>query len=160
MDLFPLSDENPTVRASLVTSLIVAVNAAVWVFVQHLGADPHLSQSIWRFGAIPGELLGRVTPGMRITDGKTLLAVLDGISDWRTEVTSMFMHADWMHIIGNMWFLLQLASGLLPPGAGGVGIWAHAGGFTAGFLLVELFTTRSRISAIRLRREPARSIVY
>ena len=249
--MFPLRDENPTVRASLVTFLIVAVNAAVWVFVQHLGADPHLSQSIWRFGAIPGELLGRVTPGMRIMDGKTLLAVLDGIPDWRTAVTSMFMHADWMHIIGNMWFLLvfgdnvedamgpvrfavfyilcglaavaaqiasdpgstipmvgasgaiggimgaymrlyprvrvqmlvflgffirvipvpalfmlgywfllQLASGLMAPGVGGVAVWAHAGGFAAGFLLARLFCSRSRLAAIRSRSGSVRSILY
>ncbi len=240
--MFPLRDDNPTLHRSVVTFLIVAVNAAVWFFVQRMGADPHLSESVWRFGVIPGELLGRVEPGTAVTSGKQVIAVLDGIPAWWTVVTSMFMHGGWMHIIGNMWFLLvfgdnvedamgpvrfllfylvcgaaavaaqvasdpgstlpmvgasgaiggvmgaylnlyprapvhmlvflgffisrivvpaflmlaywfllQLLMGAVSGGGGGVAFWAHVGGFAAGFLLVRLFCSPSRLAACRSR---------
>jgi len=104
--MFPLRDENPTIRASVATFLIVALNAGVWAFVQGLGTDRLLTESVWRFGLIPGELLGKVTPGTQVPVGNGVVAVLDGVSNWWTVVTSMFMHGSWMHLIGNMWFLI------------------------------------------------------
>jgi membrane associated rhomboid family serine protease len=91
---------------SVATFAIVAINAAVWVFVQRLGMDPGLAESVWRFGVIPGELLGRVAPGTTVPLGPHLVAVLDGMPNWWSILTSMFMHGGWMHIIGNMWFLI------------------------------------------------------
>lgn len=104
--MIPIRDENPTLRASVATFLIVGINAAVWIFVQHLGADPSLSASVWRFGVIPGELLGRVVPGTEVPAGAHMVAVLDGIPNWSSIITSMFMHGGWLHIVGNMWFLV------------------------------------------------------
>jgi membrane associated rhomboid family serine protease len=104
--VFPLRDDNPTVHRSLVTFLVVAANALIWILVQHLGSDPGLTESVWRFGVIPGEFTGRVEPGARVLAGKQVLAVLDGVPDPWTLLTSMFMHAGWLHLIGNMWFLL------------------------------------------------------
>jgi len=93
-------------RASVATFLIVGINAAVWVFVQGLGTRPLLTESVWRFGLIPGELLGRVPAGTRVPAGNGIIAVLDGMPNWWSVITSMFMHGGWMHIIGNMWFLI------------------------------------------------------
>ena len=76
--MFPLRDDNPTRHASAVTFLLVAVNVAVWIFVQGLGLPPRLPESIWRFGMIPGELLGRVPAGLRVPLGRGMVAVLDG----------------------------------------------------------------------------------
>ncbi len=104
--MFPIRDDNPTMRASVATIAIVAVNALVWIFVQGLGTDPALVASVWKFGVIPAELLGRVPPGTRVPAGPDLVAVLDGIPNLWSVVTSMFMHGGWMHILGNMWFLL------------------------------------------------------
>ena len=104
--MFPIRDDNPTLRASVATMAIVAVNALAWVFVQRLGIDPGLRESVWRFGLIPGELLGRVRPGTEVPAGPGLVAVLDGVPNGWSVLTSMFMHGGWMHIIGNMWFLL------------------------------------------------------
>jgi membrane associated rhomboid family serine protease len=104
--MLPLRDENPTMHASAVTMLLVAVNVAIWIFVQGMGTHPHLAQSVWRFGLIPGELLGRVPPGTRVQAGRGLVAVLDGTPNVWSVVTSMFMHGGWLHLIGNMWFLL------------------------------------------------------
>lgn len=104
--MFPLRDDNPTLRTSLATFLLVGLNVVVWVLVQGLGREPMLTQSVWKFGAITGELLGRVAPGTSVPAGQGLVAVLDGTPNWWTVLTSMFMHGSWMHIVGNMWFLL------------------------------------------------------
>lgn len=47
------------------------------------------------------------------------------------------------------WFLLQLLSGAVDKGMGGVAFWAHVGGFACGLLTVGLFTNRSRLAAHR-----------
>jgi membrane associated rhomboid family serine protease len=104
--MFPIRDENPTLHASVATFLIVGVNVAVWIFVQKMGLHPALAESVWRFGVIPGELLGRVSPGTEVDTGAKLVAVLDGIPNRWSIITSMFMHGGWLHLIGNMWFLL------------------------------------------------------
>jgi membrane associated rhomboid family serine protease len=46
----------------------------------------------------------------------------------------------------GLWFALQVLTGVATIGDGGedggVAVWAHVGGFVAGFLLVRLFRTR------------------
>jgi membrane associated rhomboid family serine protease len=241
--MFPIRDENPTLRASMATMLIVTVNVLVWVIVQRVGTDPFLSESVWRFGLIPGELMGRVIPGTRVPAGPDLIAILDGVPNGWSILTSMFMHGGWLHIIANLWFLLifgdnvedamgsvrftvfyllcgiaavlaqvlahpssvvpmvgasgaiggvmgaymvlyprapvhmlvwfgfyigrvvvpayvmlgywflmQLLSGALSAGSGGVAFWAHVGGFAAGLLLVSVFCDSQRLAIRRERR--------
>ncbi|HPA16914.1 MAG TPA: rhomboid family intramembrane serine protease [Verrucomicrobiae bacterium] len=104
--MFPLRDDNPTLHASIATVALVAINAFVWIFVQGLGSDPQLTASVWRFGLIPGELLGLIPGGTSVPIGKHAMAILDGVPNWWSVITSMFMHGGWMHIIGKMWFLL------------------------------------------------------
>ena len=103
--MFPLRDENPTFRASLATFAIILANVASWILVQGAGTEPSLAKSVCHFGAIPGELLGRVQPGTAVPLGVDLLCVIDSAPDWTTPLTSMFMHGGWLHLIGNMWFL-------------------------------------------------------
>jgi membrane associated rhomboid family serine protease len=102
--MFPIRDDNPTVHASLTTFLLIGVNVAVWIWVQGLGMAPNLTASVFRYGLIPGELLGRLPAGGRIALGPELIYVVGG-PDMRTLVTSMFLHGGWLHLIGNLWFL-------------------------------------------------------
>ena len=104
--MFPIRDDNPTIRTSVATFVLIAANVAVWILVQGLGSEPDLAKSVCRFGAIPGELLGTVTAGTRIPVGPGLACVLDGNPNWITVLTSMFMHGGWFHLLGNMWFLV------------------------------------------------------
>jgi membrane associated rhomboid family serine protease len=79
--LIPLGDASRRPRHwASVTWLIIAVNA--WVFLQELEGGNHFVRA---WSAIP----------LRITHGHHTITLL----------TSMFMHASWMHIIGNMIFL-------------------------------------------------------
>ena len=77
----PLGDASrPPTRFAVVTILIIVLNA--WVFLKEL---TYGDQFVWVWSAVP----------IRIIHGHS----------WITLLTSMFMHASWMHIIGNMIYL-------------------------------------------------------
>ena len=76
----PLGDASRPVRFAAVTALIIALN--VIVFFQEL---VHGQAFVWTWSVVP----------IRIMHGHA----------WITLLTSMFMHAGWMHIIGNMVYL-------------------------------------------------------
>jgi membrane associated rhomboid family serine protease len=103
--MFPIRDDNPQILKPYATIAVIAANVAVWVFVQGLGAEPMLSGSVCRLGLIPGELLQTVDAGTRFQVGPGTFCVVGDSSAWYTAVTSMFLHAGWFHLIGNMWFL-------------------------------------------------------
>ena len=103
--MFPIRDDNPTLEVPRGTWLVIALNVLAWIFVQGMGTDPALSKSVCEFGAIPGELLGTVSPGTQVPLGPRAICIVQGAGDWMTVLTSMFMHGSWLHIIGNMWFL-------------------------------------------------------
>jgi membrane associated rhomboid family serine protease len=103
--MLPIRDENPTVHASLMTVVIIVANAAVWVFVQKLGTQPGLLQSVFELGLIPGEFLGTVKPGTEVMVSRTHVYTSNPGFELHTIFTSMFLHGSWIHIIGNMWFL-------------------------------------------------------
>ena len=103
--MFPLRDENPTLRASVVTGTLIAVNVLVWIFVQGLGARGPLLRSICQFGLIPGELLRTVPPDTAVPIAEGMVCVITDTPNWWTLLTSMFLHGGWFHLIGNMWFL-------------------------------------------------------
>jgi membrane associated rhomboid family serine protease len=102
--LIPLRDDNPTLGASIATFIIIGANAAAWIFVQGLGAEPALARSVCELGAIPGALLGNVPSGVAVPLGPGVECVV-GNPGWYTLLTSMFMHGGWFHILGNLWFL-------------------------------------------------------
>ncbi len=103
--MFPIRDENPTLRPAVSTGALMAANVLVWIFVQGMGSDPALAESICRLGLIPGELLGSLPPGTGVALGPGYTCFTGGSESWPTSVSSMFMHGGWMHLIGNMWFL-------------------------------------------------------
>jgi membrane associated rhomboid family serine protease len=44
--MFPYRDDNPTLKAPIVTLILIGINVAVWVLVQGMGAEPSLSRSV------------------------------------------------------------------------------------------------------------------
>jgi membrane associated rhomboid family serine protease len=103
--MFPYRDDNPTLETPVVTMLLIAANAAVWILVQGTGQDPMLARSVCQLGLIPAEYLGRVAPGTSIPLSPGQVCVLGIDQHWYTPLSSMFLHGSWLHIIGNMWFL-------------------------------------------------------
>ena len=103
--MFPIRDENPTLRAAVATVGLMVINILVWVLVQGMGSNPALVESICRLGLIPGAVLGSLPAGTGIELGAGYVCVVGGGEGWPTAISSMFMHGGWMHLIGNMWFL-------------------------------------------------------
>jgi membrane associated rhomboid family serine protease len=85
--MFPLKDNVPTRSFPFVTVLLIAINAAVWLFYQ----VPDVEASARELAYQPCE----------VEDSCPVVG-----EDWHiTALTSMFMHGDWLHIGGNMLFL-------------------------------------------------------
>ncbi len=81
--MIPLRDINPTRRTPVVTWGLIAVVSAVWVY--QLSGDANVIET---WGLIPSKL----------TDDGNL-------SEYSRLVSAMFVHASWLHLLGNLWFL-------------------------------------------------------
>jgi len=90
--VFPLRDENPTSRTTWMTWLLIAVNVAVFA------SEVYLSVAVGQSAYV-----GFVT---RWSFDASLLAASPASPQvWLTILTSMFLHAGWVHIGGNMLYL-------------------------------------------------------
>jgi membrane associated rhomboid family serine protease len=92
--MIPLKDETPRRSTPLVTLLLIAANAAV--FFYEISLSPRAEEAlIGAYGLVP----------LRI---HYALGGVHGVSyaqAFGPLFTCMFLHAGWLHIIGNMWFL-------------------------------------------------------
>lgn len=100
----PIYDENPRRAAPIVTIALIAITLVVWLLVQGAGTELALARSICELGMIPGELTGRAA-GDLVPLGDGMACLIDGEPSWYTVLSSMFLHGDWLHLIGNLWFL-------------------------------------------------------
>jgi membrane associated rhomboid family serine protease len=96
--LIPIRDLNPYRRFPIVTVLLIAAN--VLIFFSVAQGFSITESAAYQYGAVPCDLMNRCTQ---------LSAQLDntfpGHSPLRSTFTSMFMHADVLHIGFNMLFL-------------------------------------------------------
>jgi len=84
--MFPIRDHNPSGRTPYVTFSLIAINAAVFLsYWLTIPSEIQLAYFFNEWGLVPENLMR----------GQGLATV----------VTSMFLHAGWMHILGNMLFL-------------------------------------------------------
>jgi rhomboid family protein len=94
--VIPLRDANPTRRPPLVTLALIVVCSVVFAYelgVQATGGEEGLSEFFLAHGAVPARLVGALRAG-DVASGPVL-----GL------VTSMFLHAGWLHLFGNMLYL-------------------------------------------------------
>ena len=103
--MFPLRDDNPTLRSPLAIILIIGLNIFGWAVIQGFGSPQALAGSLCEYALIPGHLLGLVPEGAVIPVGQGLGCRLEANASILTLFTHMFLHGGWFHIIGNMWFL-------------------------------------------------------
>ncbi len=78
--MFPLRDTQPSYSRPVVTVFLIAVNILIFLFEVSLDAYSR-NHFIAEFGLVPYRFH------------------VSGV------LTSMFLHAGWMHVLGNMWFL-------------------------------------------------------
>ena len=106
--IFPIGDDNTgRLRTPYVTYLLIAVNVAVFVFLQGLGTNEGFT---YAFSTVPEEIrTGRdIAESVPIQLGNQTEAILlqpTPVSVYLTLITSMFMHGSLMHLLGNMLFL-------------------------------------------------------
>jgi membrane associated rhomboid family serine protease len=104
--MFPISDDNPTLRTPVMTYLLLSVIAFVWFFIQKAGLDGNaMAASVCNLGMVPGELTGRAPLGSGIPITETAACLIDNEPiNLFTPITSMFLHGGWGHILGNCLF--------------------------------------------------------
>jgi len=92
--MFPLRDENPTVRKPYFTLLFMGL--CILVFLMQIGSEKEdFSEIIYTYGFIPAKLFSN----------DYLPYSTNEVPAYYTLISSMFLHGGWMHLIGNMVFL-------------------------------------------------------
>lgn len=84
--MFPIRDHNPSGRLPFVTYTLIALNCLIFLSYVSGINDPYVFGPILdNYALIPAEISRGGAP--------------------QTALTSLFLHAGWMHLIGNMLFL-------------------------------------------------------
>ena len=102
--IFPIGDDNPTLRTPIMTYLILLAMFASWILVQGAGFDSfRMAASVCNLGLVPGELTRLAPVGMvPVTrDLRTFCEVNRSSFNLWTPLTSMFLHGSWLHLLGN-----------------------------------------------------------
>jgi len=86
--MIPLRDENPTRRFAVVTATLIVANIAVFLYELSLPGTRALEAFFSDFALIPANISNTASPAV-----------------YRTVLTSMFLHGDWLHLLGNMLYL-------------------------------------------------------
>jgi membrane associated rhomboid family serine protease len=105
--MIPIRDENLNLRPALATVLLLAMLMAAWVLVQGAGFHPDLlARSVCDLGMVPGEVTRQARLGTAVPMGQDTFCVVDDQPiNALTPILSMFLHAGWGHLLGNMLFL-------------------------------------------------------
>jgi len=95
--MIPLRDANPTRRTPVITVVLIALCAAVFLVELSVssgpGGDAALDRFLTEWGAVPSRISAALAGS-----GDPWLAA-------RGILGSMFLHAGWSHLLGNMLFL-------------------------------------------------------
>jgi membrane associated rhomboid family serine protease len=97
----PLSDENPTRHAPVMTVTLIVANTLAWLYELSHGVQ----LSVLDYGLIPAWFLRHISSGTLPLGTGTLIRLTQEVPWPMTVFSSMFMHGGWLHLIGNMWFL-------------------------------------------------------
>jgi len=92
--MIPLHDDNPTTLKPIVTLSLIIICLAIFLWQISL-SDLVFQHMLYSLGMVPATLVG----------DKHLPAELDLIWPVLTPLTSMFLHADGLHLLGNLLYL-------------------------------------------------------
>jgi membrane associated rhomboid family serine protease len=88
--MIPLRDDNPAHTTPVVTRALILMNVLVFVFELALG--PQRGAFVVSWSVIPARVMavfGGIEPATSVA----------------TMLSYMFLHAGWLHLLGNMWYL-------------------------------------------------------
>jgi membrane associated rhomboid family serine protease len=113
--VIPLRDRNPTSRTPFITVLLIAVNIGVFVLLQGGGtaSDQQQVEFTYERAAVPCEIVQQRPLTFQEINREVCEDVkprdsLPAFPDKNVDlaiVVSMFLHASWIHLLGNMLFL-------------------------------------------------------
>lgn len=83
--MFPIRDHNPSGGTPFVTFALIAANVLAFLGTYVGKTDYEVNLLFFEWGLVPARILAE--------------------GDYFTALTSMFLHAGWLHLIGNMLFL-------------------------------------------------------
>lgn len=95
--MIPIKDDQPRFSMPYVTYFLIGLNVAVFLFefsVQ-VQSPRALDSLMYQFGVVPRLVTGALTGAVDVSPAVAFVPML----------TSMFLHASWLHVIGNMWVL-------------------------------------------------------
>jgi len=95
--MIPIRDDTPRFSTPYVTYFIIALNTIIFLYEWLIGQQSQraLDGLIYEFGVVPRHFELALAGSARFAP----------VAVFPTIFTSMFLHASWLHIIGNMWFL-------------------------------------------------------
>jgi len=92
--MFPIRDDQPRYSTPFVNGFLIAFNLLIYLFQSML--DPQSYELFARqFGVVPSHVTALLAGSPKYSFVAVILPLF----------TSMFLHAGWMHVLGNMWFL-------------------------------------------------------
>ena len=113
----PFHDDNPTQRTPVVTFALIGLNVAALFWLARL-APLGQQLAVYHHGFVPARIAQLTDPDPktieipvgRIVQGPVVRPAVIQLHPvprqiFASLVTCMFLHAGWMHLIGNMWFL-------------------------------------------------------
>jgi membrane associated rhomboid family serine protease len=95
--MFPIKDDQPRYSTPYVNSFLIGLNILIFLFQWLQGAsDPQGAELFAKqYGEVPAHLAAFLAGSHRYSLEQVVLPFF----------TSMFLHAGWLHVLGNMWFL-------------------------------------------------------
>lgn len=95
--MFPIKDDQPRYSTPYVNWFLICLNIVIYLFQWlQLTTDPVGAEQFARqFGEVPAHLAAFIAGSHRYTLPQVVVPFF----------TSMFLHASWAHVLGNMWFL-------------------------------------------------------
>ncbi len=91
--MVPISDANTTRRFPIMTWTLIVINVVVFLYELSLRSR-QFDHLIGTWGAVPINILYALSHPVQAP-----------LQIWATLITAQFLHAGWLHIIGNMLFL-------------------------------------------------------
>jgi len=95
--MLPIKDDQPRYSTPYVTWFLIGLNILIYFleWSQQM-ADPRgANLMVQQFGEVPAHLSAFLSGTSRYTLPQVIVPFF----------TSMFLHASWLHVLGNMWFL-------------------------------------------------------
>jgi membrane associated rhomboid family serine protease len=92
--MIPIRDDTPRYSTPFINYFLIGLNVLVFLFEVSLDVRTRAA-FLAQFGVVPAWITGAIPSYLHAQQGFSLLPI----------VTSMFLHASWLHLIANMWVL-------------------------------------------------------